>query len=363
MEGGPPRAHDEHALVLLHEGADRVDDRLRSAGPRQCLDDDGVAGRDLRDDVLLLGVGVEQECVGLRSALVGALQLRRPVALLDRPLRARVAGERVEKRVFEIGGIRNESGGDIRERGHDEAGLHVEPLEVAGEPAQPVDDRVGLERAVLLGERHEAARVEHDAQLALESGSERRVEERLSTQAQLEVAAVAADGERAQQDRRAMVDAVEPPLGDTDPQVHGVDATDGRELTRLGGDRRRRVPGRPKCEVVTDEARQESRLTGDELGKASRMRRPELDARRRAVDEVQERIRAADLGELGSPSVPHRLGHVHRSEAGVTEAEGVRRGDLRLCARRVGCELALVSQEVVIVIAGPPHVATLSGTG
>ncbi len=363
LEGGPPGAHDEHALVLPHEGADRIDDRLGAAGSRERLDDDGVAGRDLRDDVLLLGVRVEEEGVGLRGALVGTLHLGRPVALLDRPSRARVAGERVEERVLEIGGVRDERGGDIREGGDDETGLHVEPLEVAGEPAQAVDDRIGLEGAVLLGERHEAARVEHDAELALEGRGESGVEERLAAQPKLEVVPVAADGERPQEDRRAMVDALELPLGDADPELNRVDAAHRRELERLRGDRVRRLFRRAQCEVVADEARQQRRLAGDELGESTRVRGAQLDARRRAVDEVQERARAADAGELGPPSVPGRLGDVHGPEARISEAERVRRSDLGLGARGLGCGLRWFAQEVVVMIAGPPHDATLSGKG
>ena len=263
--------------------------------------------------------------------------------------------------MFEVGGIRNERGSDIRERRHDEARLHVEPLEVAGEAAQAIDDGIGLEGAVLLGKRHEAARVEHDTELGLQGRRERRVEEGRAAQAQLEVGAVTADREGAKKDRRPVVDAVELPLCDADSEVHGVDAAHRREFEGLRGDRACGMLRRTQREIVADEAREQRRLAGDELGEASGVRRAELDTRRRAVDEVEKRIRAAGPGELCPPSVPCRLGHVHGREAGVPEAERMRRRDLRLGACGVGRELHWVAQEVVVMIAGPPHDATLSG--
>jgi hypothetical protein len=52
--------------------------------------------------MLLLGIRVEQQGVGLRGTPVGALRLDRGIALLDGPLGGGVAGERVENGMLEI---------------------------------------------------------------------------------------------------------------------------------------------------------------------------------------------------------------------------------------------------------------------
>ena len=151
-------AHHEHALVLPDQAADRVDDRLGAAGAGHRADDERVAGRDLRDDVLLLGVGVEQQDVGGRLAAVRIDRLDRRVALLERPLRGRVAGEGVEHGVLEVLGVGDQRGGDLREGGDHEPRLHLEVEQVAGEGAQLIDDGVGLEGAVALAQRDERLR-------------------------------------------------------------------------------------------------------------------------------------------------------------------------------------------------------------
>ena len=197
VEAGTPRADHEHALVLGDEHSDRVDDRLGSARARQRLHDERVACADLGDDVLLLFVGVEQQRVGRGRALVLPDRLDGPVRLLDRAAGGWVACERVEHRVVEVVGVRAHPAGHIREGRHHEPRQHVEPGEVGGEPAQPVDDGLRLEDAVGERERDERLGVERDLELLGQRAGELRVEERLPFELQLEVASVAADRERA----------------------------------------------------------------------------------------------------------------------------------------------------------------------
>ena len=109
LEAGAARAHDEHALVLADEGAEGVHDGLGAAGARQRLHDEGVAGGDLRDDVLLLGIGVEQQHVGGRRTRVLAHGLHGVVGALDALARGGVAGDGVDDGVVELGGIRRSS--------------------------------------------------------------------------------------------------------------------------------------------------------------------------------------------------------------------------------------------------------------
>ena len=288
-EARAARAHDEHALVLGDEAADRVDDGLGAAGAGEHLHDDGVAGGDLGDDVLLLGVRIEQQGVGLRGAQVLVLWLDGGEPLGHSSARGRVAGERVEDRVVEHRGVGDEPRLHVGERGHDESRLHVEPLEVQGQAAQAVDHGVRLEGAVGLGERGESGGVELDVELGIEGAGELGVEVCGAAQPQLEVAAVSPDGERAQQHGRTEFLAVELPFGDADAEVHGIDAAGGRELDALGGDLPRGHLRRAKREVVADEARQQRRLSRDEHREAAGMGRAEFDARARRVDEVEQR--------------------------------------------------------------------------
>ena len=59
-------------LFCRDERAEGVDDGLGAAGAGQRLHDDRVACGDLGDDVLLLGIRVQQQSVGLGRALVVA---------------------------------------------------------------------------------------------------------------------------------------------------------------------------------------------------------------------------------------------------------------------------------------------------
>ena len=105
-QGRPARAHDEHALVLRDEGAERVDDGLRAAGAGERLDDERGTRRDRRDDLLLLGIGVEEQQVGPGRALIGVHGYDRLAALLHGPARARVARDRVEDGMPELVRVR-----------------------------------------------------------------------------------------------------------------------------------------------------------------------------------------------------------------------------------------------------------------
>ena len=130
VEAGPSGADHEHALVLRDERADRVHDRLRAAGAGESFHDERVAGRDLRDDVLLLGVGVEQQGVGGRRPGVLADRDDRAVRRLDAAARVAVAADRVEQRLVQAGRVGGEGAAHVGEGGGHEAGHHVEPGQV-----------------------------------------------------------------------------------------------------------------------------------------------------------------------------------------------------------------------------------------
>jgi hypothetical protein len=285
------------------------------------------------------------------------LRLDRRVALLDRPLRRRVARERVENGVLEIGGVGVHRRRDVGERRDHQSRLHVEPVEVRGETPQPIDDRVRFEGSVLLGESHERRGVEFDLELVDEGLGERRVQERRSLELHLEVAAVASNGERPKQHRRAVVDAGVLPLGDTDSEVDRIDAPRGGQFEALRRDFAGRELGSAKGDVVADEARQEGALARDELGEAARVRRTELDSRAGRVDEVDQRRWPADRGQFGSPLVPHGLGNIGERVVRIAEGQYMGCGHLLLHA---GMVIARLVKEIVLRSISTPHTATLS---
>ena len=178
----------------------------------------------------------------------------RGVALFDGPFRGGVAGQRVEHRMVQVRRIRPHRGADIGERRDHEARGHVEPFEVHGEAAEPVDDGIGFERSVLLGECGEGVGVQPDAELFVQHARQFRVQVGVAQQPHLEVAAVAADRERSQQDRRAVVGSLELPLRHADAEVDGVDAAHGGQFQALRGDLARGQLRGAQGQVVPDQA-------------------------------------------------------------------------------------------------------------
>ena len=235
VQGCAPRPNHEHPLVLPNEGANRVDDGLGASGARQCAHHERVARGDLRDHVLLLRVGVEQQSVSLRRAKVGGQRLRLGEALVDAPPCGGVSGKGIENRVVEVVSVAGERRCDIREARNHEARRDLEPLEVRGQPAQAIDDGVWLEGAFIIGERDESLGVESNAELVVEGAGEFGVEKGSAAQLDLKVTAVTTNGERPKQHGRAKrffaaagVHSV--PLGDADSEVNCIDAACARQL-------------------------------------------------------------------------------------------------------------------------------------
>jgi hypothetical protein len=265
-----------------------------------------------------------------------------------------VAGQGVEDGVPELTRVECHLGADLGEGRDDQPGLDGEPLEVRRQAAQPVDDRVRRERPLAAGQGDERLGVEGDVELLVQRIDEGRVEERLAEQLDLEVAAVASDRERAQQDRGAVVVTGVRPGRDADGQVHGVDAAHGGQLEALGRDLAGRQSGGAQREVVADQARQEGRLAGDELGETARVGRAQLDAGTLLVTEVQQGRSAADLAQLLPPDGPDGLGRVADRQPWITEAHGVR--GVRATGRARRDDHGTGSVVVVIMLSvGAPH--------
>ena len=327
-EGGVARADDQHALVLGDQRADRVHDGLRRAGAGQRVDGEVVAGRDLGDDLLLLRVRVEQRA---RRAAGGRSSWRisstRSVAPRDARDGGRVAGDGVDHRVREVAGRRRAARAPTSANEEmSRRGCTLNRCRWRGQLAQPVDHRLRLEGPCLQRERHERVRVELDVVLLAHRRDEPRVQLQRALQPQLEVAAVAADRERAQQHGAAEVLLLEPPLGEADREVHAVHAPCGGELDGLRGERGGRGARGAEGEVVADQVRQQRRLAGDELREAGR------DASSTARSGCGPSPRSGSAArspptctELLPPPLPGADGAVHGGEAGVADAHGVRR--------------------------------------
>ena len=361
VEGGASRAHHEDTFVLADQAAEGVDDGLRSPGARHGLDDQRVSGGDLGDHLLLFGIRVQQENVGGGIAMVGVDRLDGGVALLQRPPGGRVAGQRIEDRMLQLDGVGDETGRDIREGGHHQPRRDREVGKVPGEGAQLVDDGVRFEASVGVGKGDETVGIQHHPELLLEREGERRVENGDAAQLDLEVASVAADGQRAEQHRGAEVLDGEliavvvvagvlgggGPAGEPDAEVDGVDAAGGGELEPLRRDPVRGKPSRAECHVVADQLREQRGLAGDETGEATGMRRAEFDPRARLVDEVQQGRAPSDSGELGTPLLADRVGDI----AGVPGARGDDTG------HGIGAIIArsVLGHENLIPSVGRPH--------
>ena len=351
-EGRASRTHDEHPLVLRDQRAEGVDHRLGRARTGQRLHDDRVAGGDVRDDVLLLGVGVEQQQVGLGRALVGGHRGDRRLALLHCPAGARVAGDRVEHRVGEVAGVGGERRPNLGERRDDEARGDRETVEVRGEAAQAVERRVRLEGAVVVGEGDEGLLVEVQRELAGQLAGERRVQHEAVEQRQLDLAAAATQAQGTQEQRGAEGLAAVAPADHADAERNGVDAAHARELKALVGDALGGDAGGAQGDVVAHEVTEQGRTASDEAREAAGVARAELDATARVVVEVQQRARAAEGREFVAPALPGIARHIHRSHRRVPHAQ---------CARlNAGSRHGSIVVELMIVVSvGTPHAVTL----
>ena len=303
-------ADDKHPLVLPDQVADHVDDRLRAAGARQGLHNDGIARGDLGDDVFLLGVRVEQQRVGLRRPFVGTERLDRVVPGGDGGFRPGIARQCVEDGVLKLGGIRKHAGRDVGEGRHDESRLHAEAFEVAGESAEAVNHLVGFETALVVGERYERIGIEVELEVVAEGSCEFGVQEGVAAKLHLEIAAVTPDRERAQQQRRPVTAVVVAPFDDADAEVDGVDSPGGRELDSLGGHSSGGEPRAAKGELVADQVGQQCGFARDELCEATRVGGAQLYPRARGVDEMEQRRGSANRSQFSPPARPRRLGHI-----------------------------------------------------
>ena len=181
---------------------------------------------------------------------------------------------------------------------------------------QAVKHRVRREPASVVGERCEVLFVELNAEVVAQQARQRGVHEGLALQLQLEVASATTDHQRPQQHRRLHVEWLRRHRGETHGQVHGIDRARGRKLDALRQNGGCGAAGSAQGQVVSDQVRQQRRLSDDELGEAAGVRRRELDACRRGVDEAQQRRAAAHVSELAAPRAPAGFDSVRKGIIG-----------------------------------------------
>ena len=142
----------------------------------------------------------------------------------------------------------------------------------------------------------------------------------------------------------------DPPGGETDREVHGLDAARGAQLDVLGGDPLGGEPRVAQRDLVAEEVGQERRAAGDELRKAARVRLGDLDAAAAGVVEVQQGGGAAQVGGERPQAVSLRLGDVHHGHSRFRQTE---------IARGHGRRVILCADHGAAFCS--PHTATLSG--
>ena len=294
------RADDEHAAVLVHEGPDRVDDSLCSARSGKGGDRDRASRGDLGEHALLLGVGVEQERVGGGRAVIRSDGLHL----------ARLRGERLPVGRVPREGVQHEPAGacrvachaacNIGERRDDQTRMHREGVDMRSDGPEPVDDPLRFEDAALVSERGERGTVEGDTEVLARDRVELGVDVEAAVQLQLEVGAVATDRERAEQNGSTVRDAADPPTGESDGEVDGLDRANGAQLDVLGRDRLGGEASGTQCDLVAEEPRQQCRLPRNELRQAAGVCVGDVDSGIGDVDELQKRGTTAQFGCLGA---------------------------------------------------------------
>lgn len=248
-----------------------------------------MAGRDLREKGLLLGIRVEQQVVGCRCAVIRSGVVRVGSAGGDLFAVADVSGESVEHDVVEAAPVAGHRAADVGEGRDHEPRQHGEGVDRSRRGTQAVDHGLGLEDPAVVGEGGERCGVDRDAEVLARDPHELRVHLEGTLQLELEIGMVPSDRQRAKEHGCRELSPADAPSGDPDREVHGFDAADGAQLGVLRGDPLGGEPRGPQTDLVAVEVRQQGGLAGDELGKAAGVGLRDVDAGLDRVAEVDER--------------------------------------------------------------------------
>ena len=312
-QAGAPVPHHEDGLALIDEGPDGVDGGLGLAGARRAADHERVTGADGVDDVLLLGVGVEQQQFVGGIALVGA---REAPGLELGNLYLRAGGGAPQRRdegmVLVDPGIL-EAPGQVREGGDQEVVLDLGAVDGLDERAQAVEDRLGIKPGGAVRHAGDSVDVEDDPVDGLQVPDQGRVDPGLFGELQFVVVLARAHGEGdgGQHDRGGHPLGFAADGGRPDHragrEVARVDAAVIGEFEDLGP----QVAGGPRGDdvllVVADQGGEPGAPAGHQLRQSGRMRVGQVDGALRRFGEAQHGVCSGDGFEPRQP-FPELLG-------------------------------------------------------
>ncbi len=314
-------ADHEHALVVVDELTDRVDDGLRPSGAGQRVHGEGVTGGDPGEHPLLLGVGVQQQGVGGGRTLVRADDHGVGTAHADAGTVVGMPREGVQQRVVEVVRVARHARAHVGERRDDQARVHDEGRHVRGQAADVVDDRLRFEHALVVRETCEGGAVDLDAEMRAERARELGVHHEGAVQLELEVAVVPADGEGTQQHGGRPLHSPDLPRGEADGQMHGLETAGGAQLDVLRGDAVGGHACRAQGDLVAEEVGEHRRAPRDELRERARVRLGDVDARVKRVVEPQQCRPAAQGCRLGADAIALGVGDVADHDAGLRQSQ------------------------------------------
>ena len=310
VQSCPPCTHNEHALVGRNQSANRIEYRLSCPGSGQRIQNERIAGNDLGHDLLLLGVSVEEEGVGCGRADILGWGSDLNSRVIKFCASRSVPGQGIEHRVCEFNRVDEHARLDVGERGCDKPSLDLEPLDVPEESLESIHHRLRREGAPHRCEAHKRRSIESDMKLLFQRSCKLRVEHGWAHETEFEVTANPSQAHGPQQNGRAEFLVLIRPRGNTDGQMHRVNAARRAELVDLHFNRTRGEPCIAKAELLSKQVLKSGRLSRQESRDAARVRRRHVNSRARTVNKLDQGRDATQTANFLPPAVTLRLGKV-----------------------------------------------------
>ncbi len=306
-QAGTPVPHHQDGLALIDQGTDGIDGRLGLAGARRATDHQRVPGTDSVDDVLLVGVGVEQQQLIGGIPLVGA---REPPGLelgnLHRPTRG-CAAQRHDEGVALVDPRVVEASGQVGEGGHQQVVFDLGAVDGLDERAEAVEDRLRIKPGGAVCHAGDGVDVEHDPVDGLQVPDQGRVDLGLFRQLQFVVVLARADreGDGGQHDRCRDALGYASDGGRPDDrarrEVSRVDAAVVGKFEDLGP----QIAGSPRGDdvllVVTDQGGEAGAPPGHQLRQSGGMGMGQVDGALGRLGEAQHGVCSGDRLEPRQP--------------------------------------------------------------
>ena len=312
-QAGTPVPHHQDGLALIDEGTDGVDGCLGLAGARRAADHERVPGADGVDDVLLVGVGVEQEQFIGGIALVGVGEA--PGLELGNVHRSAggSAAQRRHEGMVPVDPRVVEAPGQVGEGGDQEVVFDLGAVDRLDEGAKAVEDRLRIKPGGAVSHAGDGVDVEDDPVDGLQVPDQRRVDLGLFGQLQFVVVLALPDrqGDGGQHNGGGDPLGFASDGGGPDDRARGevarVDAAVVGEFEDLGA----QVAGGPRGDdvllVVTDQGGEPGAPAGHQLRQAGGMGVGQVDGAFRRLGEAQHGVCSGDGFEPRQP-FPELLG-------------------------------------------------------